>query len=70
MLVAERAGPILGLVVAVETWAHQRGLEEVTVRNAIARAESHPFYVTPPTEGRMGCRTMGHHRRLAGPSPA
>jgi N-acetylglutamate synthase-like GNAT family acetyltransferase len=39
-----RSGAGGHLVVAVETWAYQRGLEEVTVRSAITRAESHPFY--------------------------
>ena len=56
---SERRCEILGLVVdtkqrrtgagrclvdAIEAWARQRGLEEVSVRSAITRAESHPFY--------------------------
>jgi GNAT superfamily N-acetyltransferase len=32
------------LVTAVEQWAANRGLEQVTVRSNVARAESHPFY--------------------------
>jgi N-acetylglutamate synthase-like GNAT family acetyltransferase len=32
------------LVAAIEMWAHQRGLDEVSVRSAITRSESHPFY--------------------------
>jgi len=33
-----------GLVTAVEQWAANRGLEQMTVRSNVARAESHPFY--------------------------
>jgi N-acetylglutamate synthase-like GNAT family acetyltransferase len=32
------------LVDAVEEWAHARGLPVVTVRSAVTRVESHPFY--------------------------
>jgi GNAT superfamily N-acetyltransferase len=32
------------LVTAVEQWAANRGLEQMTVRSNVARAESHPFY--------------------------
>jgi GNAT superfamily N-acetyltransferase len=32
------------LVTAVEQWAADRGLEQMTVRSNVARAESHPFY--------------------------
>jgi GNAT superfamily N-acetyltransferase len=32
------------LVDAVERWALARGLSEVSVRSAVSRAESHPFY--------------------------
>jgi GNAT superfamily N-acetyltransferase len=32
------------LVTAVEQWAATRGLEQMTVRSHVARAESHPFY--------------------------
>jgi GNAT superfamily N-acetyltransferase len=32
------------LLAAVESWARERGLPEVSVRSAIARSESHPFY--------------------------
>jgi N-acetylglutamate synthase-like GNAT family acetyltransferase len=32
------------LVAAIEAWAHRRGLNEVSVRSAITRSESHPFY--------------------------
>jgi N-acetylglutamate synthase-like GNAT family acetyltransferase len=39
-----RAGTGRCLVSAVETWAGRRGLEEVSVRSAITRSESHPFY--------------------------
>jgi N-acetylglutamate synthase-like GNAT family acetyltransferase len=39
-----RGGVGRRLVAAIETWAHQRGLEEVSVRSAITRSESHPFY--------------------------
>ena len=58
-LVAGHIGEICGLVVAegqrtsgvgrrlvqaVEQWARGRGLEQVSVRSNVARAESHPFY--------------------------
>jgi N-acetylglutamate synthase-like GNAT family acetyltransferase len=58
-LVAGRVGEICGLVVgegqrtsgvgrrlveAVEQWARERGLEQVSVRSNVARTESHPFY--------------------------
>ena len=58
-LVAGRIGEICGLVVAegrrtrgvgrrlveaVEQWASGRGLDQVSVRSNIVRAESHPFY--------------------------
>ena len=39
-----RAGGGRRLVAAIEMWALQRGLEEVSVRSAITRSESHPFY--------------------------
>jgi GNAT superfamily N-acetyltransferase len=32
------------LIEAVENWARERGLEEVSVRSNIIRPESHPFY--------------------------
>jgi GNAT superfamily N-acetyltransferase len=32
------------LVAAVEQWASRRGLEQMTVRSNVLRAESHPFY--------------------------
>ena len=32
------------LVLAVEEWASERGLGQLTVRSNIVRAESHPFY--------------------------
>jgi GNAT superfamily N-acetyltransferase len=33
-----------GLVAAVERWAGDRGIRQITVRSNVARAESHPFY--------------------------
>jgi GNAT superfamily N-acetyltransferase len=33
-----------GLVAAVERWAADRGVRQITVRSNVARAESHPFY--------------------------
>src|SRR4051794_6185607 len=39
-----RTGTGRCLVAAVETWAGRRGLKEVSVRSAITRPESHPFY--------------------------
>ncbi|MEY2509760.1 MAG: hypothetical protein QOE26_523 [Verrucomicrobiota bacterium] len=59
LLVADRIGEICGLVVAegqraggvgrrlveaVEQWARERGLGQVSVRSNVARPESHPFY--------------------------
>jgi GNAT superfamily N-acetyltransferase len=41
---ARRSGVGGALVAAVETWASERGLPEVSVRSNIVRAESHPFY--------------------------
>ncbi|MEP7325851.1 MAG: GNAT family N-acetyltransferase [Gemmatimonadota bacterium] len=32
------------LVTAVEEWAASRGLDQVSVRSNVTRAESHPFY--------------------------
>ena len=32
------------LVQAAETWASTRGLDQMTVRSNVGRAESHPFY--------------------------
>ena len=39
-----RRGAGRRLVEAVERWAARRGLGEVSVRSAVSRAESHPFY--------------------------
>jgi GNAT superfamily N-acetyltransferase len=59
LLVAGRIGEICGLVVddgrrtsgvgrrlveAVEQWARERGLDQVSVRSNVVRTESHPFY--------------------------
>lgn len=41
---ARRQGVGRALVVAVERWAAARGLGEISVRSAVTRAESHPFY--------------------------
>jgi GNAT superfamily N-acetyltransferase len=41
---ARRGGIGRQLVQAVERWALARGLPEVSVRSAVSRAESHPFY--------------------------
>jgi GNAT superfamily N-acetyltransferase len=41
---ARRSGIGRQLVEAVEQWALARGLPEMSVRSAVARAESHPFY--------------------------
>ena len=42
--VVRRGGVGRQLVEAIERWALARGLGEVSVRSAINRAESHPFY--------------------------
>jgi GNAT superfamily N-acetyltransferase len=42
--VHRRQGTARALVAAVEAWARQRGLQQVTVRSNIARIESHGFY--------------------------
>jgi GNAT superfamily N-acetyltransferase len=46
VVAAEHRGQAVGrrLVTAVEAWARQRGLENLTVRSNIMRRESHPFY--------------------------
>ena len=59
LLESERRCEILGLVIdpehrgrgigrrlvgAVETWARERGLEQMAVRSNVVRTESHPFY--------------------------
>jgi GNAT superfamily N-acetyltransferase len=41
---ARRGGIGRQLVEAAEQWALARGLSEVSVRSAVSRAESHPFY--------------------------
>jgi GNAT superfamily N-acetyltransferase len=33
-----------GLVAALEQWAGARGVEQISVRSNLVRAESHPFY--------------------------
>ncbi len=42
---ARRGGVGRRLVAAVEAWAAGRGHRDVTVRSAVPRAESHPFYL-------------------------
>jgi ribosomal protein S18 acetylase RimI-like enzyme len=46
VVAAEARGRGVGrqLVLAVEEWAAERGLDQLTVRSNIVRAESHPFY--------------------------
>jgi ribosomal protein S18 acetylase RimI-like enzyme len=46
VVAAEHRGQAVGrrLVTAVEAWARQRGLEDLTVRSNVTRLESHPFY--------------------------
>ena len=41
---SRRRGVGRALIRAVERWAAQRGLKELSVRTNIARSESHPFY--------------------------
>jgi GNAT superfamily N-acetyltransferase len=41
---ARRGGIGRQLVESAEQWALGRGLNEVSVRSAVSRAESHPFY--------------------------
>jgi GNAT superfamily N-acetyltransferase len=41
---ARRAGIGRALVEQVEQWARHRGLRETSVRSAVSRTESHPFY--------------------------
>jgi len=54
------------LVAAVEEWAADRGLEEVTVRSNVVRPEAHPFYE------RLGYRRAknqhAYRKSLAAPS--
>jgi N-acetylglutamate synthase-like GNAT family acetyltransferase len=46
VVAANRRGEGIGwkLVERVERWAAERGLEQVSVRSNVVRAESHPFY--------------------------
>jgi GNAT superfamily N-acetyltransferase len=46
IVAANQRGEGIGrrLVAKVERWAHERGLERLSVRSNVARAESHPFY--------------------------
>lgn len=41
---ARRIGVGKALVLAAEHWASAQGLQTITVRSNIVRAESHPFY--------------------------
>lgn len=47
-LVVDQAHRQLGvgrqLIAAAEAWARRRGLDEMSVRSNVVRAESHPFY--------------------------
>ncbi len=53
---------------AVERWAAERGLPEVSVRSNIVRVESHPFY---ETRGYARVKTQhAYRKRLAAPQPA
>jgi GNAT superfamily N-acetyltransferase len=53
------------LVTAMEQWAASRGLEQMTVRSNVARAESHPFY---QRLGYVRVKTQHAYRKaLSGP---
>ncbi len=57
------------LVTAVEQWAADRGLEQMTVRSNVARAGSHPFY---ERLGYIRAKTQHAYRKAltgADPSP-
>jgi GNAT superfamily N-acetyltransferase len=62
-----RVGAGRMLVTALEEWAAERGIEQMTVRSNVLRTESHPFYQ------RLGyVRTKTQHaygKRLGGRSP-
>jgi N-acetylglutamate synthase-like GNAT family acetyltransferase len=63
-----RGGAGRRLVAAIEIWAHHRGLEEVSVRSAITRSESHPFY---ERLGFVRVKTQHVYRkRISAPGPA
>jgi GNAT superfamily N-acetyltransferase len=56
------------LVTAVEQWAANRGLEQMTVRSNVARAESHPFY---QRLGYIRAKTQHAYRKaLSGTDPS
>jgi GNAT superfamily N-acetyltransferase len=62
---ARRAGIGHRLVRLVELWARDRGLPEVSVRSAIGRTESHPFYAQ---NGYIRVKTQHVYRKaLDGP---
>jgi GNAT superfamily N-acetyltransferase len=56
------------LVTAVEQWAANRGLDQMTVRSNVARAESHPFY---QRLGYVRAKTQHAYRKaLSGADPS
>jgi GNAT superfamily N-acetyltransferase len=56
------------LVTAVERWAANRELEQMTVRSNVARPESHPFY---QRLGYIRAKTQHAYRKaLSGPDPS
>jgi hypothetical protein len=52
----------------VEQWAANRGLDQMTVRSNVARAESHPFY---QRLGYIRAKTQhAYHKALSGVDPS
>jgi GNAT superfamily N-acetyltransferase len=51
------------LVAAVESWALQRGIEQIAVRSNVVRAESHPFY---EQLGYLRVKTQHSYRKRLG----
>jgi ribosomal protein S18 acetylase RimI-like enzyme len=74
LLVAERAGQVVGWIHGAEPELVESGrrceILGLVVDPEHRRSGAGGRLVVAVEKGRMGCRNMGHHRRLAGPSPA
>jgi GNAT superfamily N-acetyltransferase len=69
VVAADRRGEGIGrrLLERVESWASERGLEEVSVRSNVARLESHPFY---ERTGFVRVKTQHAYRKTILQNPA
>ena len=62
-----RQGVARRLIAAVESWARDRGLDEISVRSNVLRAESHPFY---EALGYTRVKTQHAYRKTVGAGSA